>query len=390
MNFGFQSNSRRENEGGNQISLNMHLITALYQLMWIKPLKADKLQLIISHGSTYENNTNYGGRIIIPDAHMFESSVAAFLKSTSGILTVEVGAGGNVKMIKTLETRQLNAPGANILPFTRTKPSFNGMLGIALNPNIHWNIKLNVASGFRAPNLAELSSNGVHEGIYRYEIGDPKMKNEQNLNEDLGITYQSKWFRAQASGFYMRFFNYVYIAPSANETFYGFPVFRFKQQNAAIYGSEAAFSLTPQGALKGLSWNNTFAYVLGKTDDANYLPYMPATWIDSRLDYQRITGKKVDVNLGAGFRYVFAQNHPFVNETKTPAYYLMDAHVGIDVRSKIGPVHIAIVGNNLLDAKYFDHLSRFKNYGIYNIGRDISLNFQFPITFINHSKTNKQ
>jgi hypothetical protein len=29
---------------------------------------------------------------------------------------------------------------------------------------------LRVASGFRAPNLAELTSNGVHEGTNRYEV----------------------------------------------------------------------------------------------------------------------------------------------------------------------------------------------------------------------------
>jgi iron complex outermembrane receptor protein len=32
-------------------------------------------------------------------------------------------------------------------------------------------VRLNLASGFRAPNLAELTSNGVHEGTNRYEIG---------------------------------------------------------------------------------------------------------------------------------------------------------------------------------------------------------------------------
>jgi iron complex outermembrane receptor protein len=37
-------------------------------------------------------------------------------------------------------------------------------------------VRLNLASGFRAPNLAELTSNGVHEGTNRYEIGDLKNK----------------------------------------------------------------------------------------------------------------------------------------------------------------------------------------------------------------------
>jgi iron complex outermembrane receptor protein len=47
----------------------------------------------------------------------------------------------------------------------------NGSAGISFNPADQWNLKVNLSSGYRAPNLAELSSNGVHEGTFRYEIG---------------------------------------------------------------------------------------------------------------------------------------------------------------------------------------------------------------------------
>jgi outer membrane receptor for ferrienterochelin and colicin len=41
-------------------------------------------------------------------------------------------------------------------------------------------VRLNLASGFRAPNLAELTSNGVHEGTNRYEIGNSDLKQNKN------------------------------------------------------------------------------------------------------------------------------------------------------------------------------------------------------------------
>jgi iron complex outermembrane receptor protein len=49
-------------------------------------------------------------------------------------------------------------------------------------------LRLNVASGFRAPNLAELTSNGVHEGTNRYEIGN-SLKTEQKQT-DLNLEYK--------------------------------------------------------------------------------------------------------------------------------------------------------------------------------------------------------
>jgi iron complex outermembrane receptor protein len=51
-------------------------------------------------------------------------------------------------------------------------------------------LRLNVASGFRAPNLAELTSNGVHEGTNRYEIGNSNLKQSKCQKTDLKNT---KW-----------------------------------------------------------------------------------------------------------------------------------------------------------------------------------------------------
>ena len=42
--------------------------------------------------------------------------------------------------------------------------------------------RINVATGFRAPNLSELSSNGVHEGSNRYEIGNANLKNRTKFS----------------------------------------------------------------------------------------------------------------------------------------------------------------------------------------------------------------
>ena len=39
-------------------------------------------------------------------------------------------------------------------------------------------LKVNIARGFRAPALAELASNGAHEGTNRYEYGDQNLESE--------------------------------------------------------------------------------------------------------------------------------------------------------------------------------------------------------------------
>jgi iron complex outermembrane receptor protein len=53
-----------------------------------------------------------------------------------------------------------------------------GSVGAVWNVTDHTNIRLNIARGFRAPNMSELGSDGGHEGTLRYEIGNPDLKAE--------------------------------------------------------------------------------------------------------------------------------------------------------------------------------------------------------------------
>ncbi|MBI3234772.1 MAG: TonB-dependent receptor plug domain-containing protein [Bacteroidetes bacterium] len=153
LNAGFQSNVRMEDEGGGQISLNMHLFSILENLRWEKPLNKNFL-LIANHQFTFENNTNYGGRIIIPDANLFEGNLSLLTRYSRKKINVEAGVGGNIKRIATILTRSINnIPGSEIQPFTKNKPSVNGMVGFSFFPNEQLNLKSNIATGFRAANL---------------------------------------------------------------------------------------------------------------------------------------------------------------------------------------------------------------------------------------------
>ncbi|MEP6595045.1 MAG: TonB-dependent receptor plug domain-containing protein [Ginsengibacter sp.] len=77
LNVGLQSNLRLENEGGNKISLNMLLSTFLYNFQWIKRVNSTT-EFITVNQSIFENNANFGSRIIVPDANMFSQGPRFF------------------------------------------------------------------------------------------------------------------------------------------------------------------------------------------------------------------------------------------------------------------------------------------------------------------------
>lgn len=369
VNAGVQSNERMENEGGGAISLNMHLFTAQYLLKWEKKLN-DTHKLIISNLGSFEDNTNFGARKIVPDANMQESNISIYYETNfNDKLILENGIGAGEKWIKTYFTPTVNGPEKEVHPFTKFSPYYNAFTGLSFIPNSNFNVKLNLATGVRIPNLAELSSNGLHEGVFTYEIGNPMLKNEQNVSANIAINYEHQFFQFYASPFYNYFYNYVYLTPT-KEDWYGFPVLRYKQQNATQYGAEFTLNLKPTNYL---TFGSSYAGMISKTDDGAYTPYIPAQKISPKVQYEVNQLKKYPLLIFTAADLCLMQKMVYQYEKITPQYWLLNAGVSTVIRKTKCTYEVAITGNNLLNVAYYDHLSRFKNYNLLNIGRNIVL-----------------
>lgn len=381
LNVGVQSNYRAEDEGGDELSLQMHLLTTQYALKWNKRL-SQHWSLVVANNSSYENNTNFGKRKIVPDANLAESALSVYLKNEYDHWIMEYGLGGGVKYIQTLETPSVNSAEKDIDPFEQLRPFYNGMVGVSYIPDSRLNVKANLATGVRAPNLAELSSNGLHEGIYTYEIGDPDMSNEQNINGDVGFYYSDNVIDFSVSGYYNHFNGYVYLEPTSEEWF-GFPIYRFVQHDADIYGSEWTVGISPPFT-KGVRLAATYSQLVGKLDDGEYLPYMPAQKVkpEIRYDYSMKNGKSFYGFVSSDF--VLTQDKINVEENETPAYTLLNAGFGFRFSSAKAGYSINLSGTNLLNEAYYDHMSRLKNFGLLNMGRNVVITLK--VNFKNQIK----
>ena len=375
LNLGVQSNQRLEKEGGGGISLNMQLLTFQYLAKWIKKL-SERNGLIISNLGSYEDNSNYGSRKIIPDARMQESNISIYLSTNLGNrLILENGIGVGEKWIKTFFTPSVNDQNKEIHPFSKLSHYYNAFSGFSFIPNQSFNFKFNIATGVRIPNLAELSSDGLHEGVFTYEIGDPNLKNEQNLALNLTAAFTSKSFELWVSPFYNHFFHYVYLSPT-NEEWFGFPIYRFKQQDATQYGGEAGLSFKP---INRLAIGVEYSSMLAKTEDENNLPYTPAKKISSSVHYNFVLTNHKSLNCFVELDYYLTQNNTAPFEIATPNYKLVNLGASTTFRLNNHSCDISVTGSNLLNEAYYDHLSRFKNYGLLNIGRNITLSFKMKI-----------
>ncbi|HEY1047936.1 MAG TPA: TonB-dependent receptor [Bacteroidia bacterium] len=386
VNAGLQSNRRMENEGGGAISLDMHLLTLQYLLKYEKEL-SQQHSLILSHLGLYENNTNYGARKIVPDAVMTEFNVSAYLeskfrrlKNKKTWLTTELGAGAGRKQVNTLFTAGVNDPNKEISPFRKIAYYENGFAGISISRIKNINIKLNASTGVRIPNLAELSSDGLHEGVFTYEIGDPKLKNETLSSLNAVFDYNQKNFSFSWSPFYNHFNNYVYLAPTIGK-WLGFPVFRYMQQNAVQMGMELTMDIR---FLKRFRLSALASGMNSKTASGEYTPYTPANKIGGTLSYDYKFRNGATIGPHVKVDHYDAQRQLAPNEIGTASYELIGAGVSGTFFWSGKILEWSLVGNNLGNKAYYDHLSRFKYFGLLNPGRNIFASVKY--TF--NSKTN--
>ena len=71
-------------------------------------------------------------------------------------------------------------------PLNKNFSGASGSLGAAYNFSDAFLLKANIARGFRAPSIAELSANGADPGSQIYHVGNPNFKPEFSVQEDLG------------------------------------------------------------------------------------------------------------------------------------------------------------------------------------------------------------
>lgn len=380
VNAGFQNNNRQEQEGGNKVSLNMILNSYIGNITWIKSLGRHELSL--GSQGFYQTNTNVGSRTIIPDASVSENSLFSYIKLNFKKLVYEGGLRFDYRYIQTFATGLINTdpttPGYYIKPFNKNYNALNGSSGISWFGK-YINAKANISTGYRSGNLAELSSNGLHEGTFRYEIGNTDLKIEQNICGDVYVGFMSAYADLSASAYYNQFLNYIYLAPS-NQQFIGFQIFNYEQQDAVIQGAEGTLNIHSPDRIR-MNWTTSYSYILGTLNSGGYLPFIPAPKLNTDLRFaHQAKGKIKELFIKPGFTYVFEQDRPGDFETPTQAYYLLNASAGVELKSKKNAITVSLTGNNLLNNAYYDHLSRFKYFGIYNVGRNITLSFK--INFI--------
>ncbi|WP_028892712.1 TonB-dependent receptor [Tenacibaculum sp. 47A_GOM-205m] len=362
-----------------EAALDMKLKTFSYNTKYHLP-KFGKFEVLLGAQGLHQTNTNFGEELLIPNATVNDFGVFTTANfEWNDNTSLQAGIRYDNRGITT--ERHEVAHEDEIHVFEAIDKSYNSFTASFGAKTMLFNTitsRFNVASGFRAPNLAELTSNGVHHGTNRFEVGNNNLVNEKNLQFDLSLDYNSEHFELFANGFYNKLNDYIYLSPTG-EVEDGAPVYTYLQENAKLYGGEFGFHLHPH-PLDWLHLESSFEMVIGKQDNGNYLPLIPANTLKNTLRTEFSNEKWLPNGYASvSLHSYFKQDNISEFETATPAYNLVNLGVGGDILISKYTFTTSLTVNNLFDKKYINHLSRLKPDNIFNPGRNIVLGINFTI-----------
>lgn len=407
LDLAFQNNKRREFAdvlAPNLPELYFDLTSTNYNVRYNLSAK-NGWETSIGMGGMYQFNKNKGIEVIIPKYNIFDFGTFIFTqKAIKEQLTLAGGFRFDNRKIKTqplVIDQKLKFEG-----FTNNYNNFSGSVGLSYQIKNQSTAKLNLSRGFRAPNIAEISSNGRHEGTFRYEIGNKNLKAEVSNQIDLAYFLNKDHVSIEISPFINMINNYIFAEKLQNRAGndsipdfeIGAPAYQFVQGNAMLVGAEFYFDIHPH-PLDWLHLENSFSFVQAtqnhKPDSQKYLPFIPQAHyrLELKAAFKKIGSAFINPYFKVSFDHYFEQKRYFKaynTETQTPQYNLLSTGLGSTIKAfgKKDFFNLYFTAENLTNTAYQNHLSRLKyapenpltgRMGIFNMGRNLSLKMIFNI-----------
>jgi iron complex outermembrane receptor protein len=360
------------NNGGKDPSLQFELTTHIAQVNLDHRIG----KWLSSQGFWGQMQSNtYEGRYFLPNFRSYAAAYYWLVERRLGKLTLELGAR--------LEAKQLQAYYFENNVLVQPLRTFVSPVAVG-GLNYQWNTvhisKVWLGSSFRAPNVSELYSNGVHHGVAAYEIGNKNLNPEQAINLSMHHTYSKKKMNVYAQAYAYYFFNYIYLEPVQPPTLTirgAFPTFEYQQAPAWYWGGDLSWSDT---IAKRHFVQSTISFVSAQNASSHeWIWSIPSTRWNQRWVYRHPISEKMVGYIGAELQWVFHKKQYEVDQDylqPPPTYVLGNAEIGVNWKQGNHQWRFQCSVKNIWNQVYRDYLDRFRYYQDAP-GRNIQVRIQY-------------
>lgn len=253
--------------------------------------------------------------------------------------------------------------------------------GLVFNPERHQTYKVNLGRSFRLPGANELASNGVHHGTFRHELGDSSLVSEKGYQLDIAYTFESDRFYFSVNPFLSWFSKYIFLNPTGEWSVlpHAGQIYQYTQAQALITGGEitANYEILPH-----LTLESGFEYVyMQNLTDGYPLPFSPPMSVINSLTWHWHSDNKALEKFHCNLEHHFVARQERIarNEDVTPGNNLFGLSLNSYWNIRKSKFNLSFQIQNILNTRYFNHLSYSRKLSIPELGRNIQLILRIPI-----------
>ena len=269
----------------------------------------------------------------------------------------------------------------------REDTTFSASGGVSHDLGEIWNLSGNVNYSERAPDTAELYSDGAHHATESFEIGNPNLDTESAVGVEIIVRKTVGKVTGQFSAFHTKYDNYVFLEELEPEVerdtegnlgpfapgVEGLPVKEYEAVKAEFQGIEVEIDWL---ALENPGWDLLLSFygdtIRGKNEtEGGNLSRIPASRLG--LGFEVIQEK---LDFGLKFTRSFKQDKLGHHEEETPAYSILNAFASYDVSFGDSVGELFVKGSNLTDELAYNHASVLKQFSPLP-GRSVEIGLKF-------------
>ena len=370
-------------------ALNMWLTTHLAEVFW-ENMDAPHWKTLVGGSFSLQDNYNQPGTGVVPVIPNFASvgyGAFAIEKYHKDNWNAEAGLRYDYKYLSADGYDMYSQRYGGEHDFHNITYSLGG----AWQATPHTALSSNIGVAWRAPQVNELYSSGLHHGAGTYNLGEASLSPETGTKwiTSLSYTHPERGIYLTADAYVQLIKNYIYDYPTGETRtlFSGvYPIFQYTQADALFRGVDidASLRLAQWGAFAqrlsyGLRGSVVFANEL-KTD--RYFPFIPAPRLSQSLEWKaQLKGLFQTLEASIGHTFVAKQTRFEPSQelvaTTPDAYHLFEAAIGGTIAiGEQQTLSVRLSCENLFNQLYKEYTNRFRYYA-HDLGRNVYLRLNY-------------
>ena len=370
-------------------ALNMWLTTHLAEVFW-ENMDAPHWKTLLGGSFSLQDNYNQPGTGVVPVIPNFASvgyGAFAIEKYHKDNWNAEAGLRYDYKY--------LSADGYDMYSQRYGgEHNFHNItysLGGAWQATPHSSLSSNIGVAWRAPQVNELYSSGLHHGAGTYNLGEASLSPETGAKWITSLSYNhpDRGVRLTADAYVQLIKNYIYDYPTGEvrTLFSGvYPIFQYTQADAFFRGVDidvsvrfAKWGALAQSLSYGLRGSVVFANEL---NTHRYFPFIPAPRLSQSLEWKsQPKGLFQSLEASIGHTFVAKQTRFEPSQelvaTTPDAYHLFEAAIGGTIAiGEQQTLSVRLSAENLFNQLYKEYTNRFRYY-THDLGRNVYLRLNY-------------